>query len=275
MAETVFLVAVSIGLVVLLTYSVQKHKRWLEEESEKLKIQKESERRNGETLGAEWEQQVLSLIEKHKYALAQERRRLLDGDAYGNIKDKGWGVEEGTQAAGIFYFIHNVLRPNISSYDRGEQFFGKYVLKSFGIADTIFWVERVINDVCDEVDSRQPDDDVESMSGTDYEEYCAGILREAGWEVETTVASGDQGVDLIAMIEDIRVCIQCKRYSKPVGNKAVQEIVAGMTHWNGTHAVVVSNAGFTKAAQKLAESTGVFLVSDMELENLENRLYRS
>jgi restriction system protein len=77
------------------------------------------------------------------------------------------------------------------------------------------------------------------------------------------------------MIEDIRVCIQCKRYSKPVGNKAVQEIVAGMTHWNGTHAVVVSNAGFTKAAQKLAESTGVFLVNDMELENLENRLYRS
>jgi hypothetical protein len=145
MAETVFLVAVSIGLVVLLTYSVQKHKRWLEEESEKRIKQKETERRNGEILGAEWEQKVLSLIEKHKYALAQERRRLLDGDAYGNIKDKGWGVEEGAQAAGIFYFIHNVLRPNISSYDRGEQFFGKYVLKSFGIADTIFgWNAQLI-----------------------------------------------------------------------------------------------------------------------------------
>lgn len=275
MAETVFITAVSIGLVVLLAYSFQKHRRWLKKESEMLEKQKENERRNGENLGKEWEQKVIALIEKHKYALAQERRRLLDVDAYGNIKDKGWGVEEGTQVAGIFYFIHNVLRSNIASYDRGEQFFGEYVLRSFGIADTIFWVERTINKACDDIDSRQPDDDVESMSGMDYENYCARILQEAGWEVETTVASGDQGVDLIAMIEDIRVCIQCKRYSKPVGNKAVQEIVAGMTHWNGTHAVVVSNAGFTKAAQKLAESTGVFLVSDMELENLENQIYQS
>jgi len=275
MAETVFLIAVTIGLVVLLTYSVQEHKRWLEKESEMRKKQIENERRMGEIRGAEWEQKVLALIEKHKYALAQERKRLLDVDAYGNIKDKGWGVEEGTQAAGVFYFIHNVLLPNIASYNREEQFFGRYVLRSQGVADTIFWVEQKINEACDEIDERQPDDEVESMSGIDYEVYCARILQEAGWEVETTVASGDQGVDLIAMIEDIRVCIQCKRYSKPVGNKAVQEIVAGMTHWNGTHAVVVSNAGFTKAAQKLAASTGVFLLSDMELENLENRLYQS
>jgi len=275
MAETVFLIAVTIGLVVLLAYSVQEHKRWLEKESEMRKKQIENERRMGEIRGAEWEQKVLALIEKHKYALAQERKRLLDVDAYGNIKDKGWGVEEGTQAAGVFYFIHNVLLPNIASYNREEQFFGRYVLRSQGVADTIFWVEQKINEACDEIDERQPDDEVESMSGIDYEVYCARILQEAGWEVETTVASGDQGVDLIAMIEDIRVCIQCKRYSKPVGNKAVQEIVAGMTHWNGTHAVVVSNAGFTKAAQKLAASTGVFLLSDMELENLENRLYQS
>jgi len=275
MAETVFLIAVTIGLVVLLAYSVQEHKRWLEKESEMRKKQIENERRMGEIRGAEWEQKVLALIEKHKYALAQERKRLLDVDAYGNIKDKGWGVEEGTQAAGVFYFIHNVLLPNIASYNREEQFFGRYVLRSQGVADTIFWVEQKINEACDEIDERQPDDEVESMSGIDYEVYCARILQEAGWEVETTVASGDQGVDLIAMIEDIRVCIQCKRYSKPVGNKAVQEIVAGMTHWNGTHAVVVSNAGFTKAAQKLAASKGVFLLSDMELENLENRLYQS
>jgi len=275
MAETTFLIAVSIGLVVLLAFALLENKRRVEEELEKRKKQRENERRIGETRGAEWEQKVLALIEKHKYALAQERKRLLDVDAYGNIKDKGWGIEEGKQAAGILYFIQNVLWPNIAYYGEGEEFFGRYVLRSFGIADTIFWLEQKINKACDEIDSRQPDDEVESMSGPDYEDYCACILQEAGWEVETTVSSGDQGVDLIAMIDDIRVCIQCKRYSKPVGNKAVQEIVAGMTHWNGTHAVVVSNAGFTKAAQKLAESTGVFLLSDMELENLENRLYQS
>ena len=50
-------------------------------------------------------------------------------------------------------------------------------------------------------------------------------FKEAGWNVEQTQASNDQGVDLIARIEDLKVCVQCKRYSNPVGNKAVQEVV--------------------------------------------------
>ncbi len=82
--------------------------------------------------------------------------------------------------------------------------------------------------------------------------------------------NGDQGVDLIASIEDLRVCIQCKCFAKPVGNKAVQEIAAGKTHWKGTHAVVVGKSGFTKSAKSLAESTKVILTSDSELEDLEN-----
>ena len=71
------------------------------------------------------------------------------------------------------------------------------------------------------------------------------------WIAEQTQASNDQGVDLIAQIEDLKVCIQCKRYSNPVANKAVQEVIAGKAFYNGTHAVVVSNAGFTKAAKAL------------------------
>ena len=108
------------------------------------------------------------------------------------------------------------------------------------------------------------------MDGVEYEQYCKSVLEEAGWEVEDTPVSGDQGVDLIASIEDLRVCIQCKCFTKPVGNKAVQEVAAGMIHWNGTHAVVVGKSGFTKSAQNLAESTKVILISDIELENLED-----
>ena len=88
-----------------------------------------------------------------------------------------------------------------------------------------------------------------------------------------TNESNDQGVDLIASIENLKVCIQCKRYTNPVGNKAVQEIIAGQQFYGGTHAVVVSNAGFTKSAQTLASKTGVILISDEELENLEDYLY--
>ena len=132
--------------------------------------------------------------------------------------------------------------------------------------------EGIINEVCDEVDQNKASKDLNSMDGVEYEQYCKELLEDAGWEVDETPTTGDQGVDLIASIEDLRVCIQCKCFAKPVGNKAVQEIAAGKTHWEGTHAVVVAKSGFTKAAKQLAESTDVILLNDIELGDLENRV---
>ena len=66
--------------------------------------------------------------------------------------------------------------------------------------------------------------------------------------------------------------IRGKRYSNPVGNKAVQEIIAGTIFYDGTHSVVVSSSGFTKSAIKLAKSAGVILLNDSDLEDLEQYL---
>ena len=110
----------------------------------------------------------------------------------------------------------------------------------------------------------------EHSNGREYEIFCGNLLQEAGWNVKITNESNDQGVDLIASIENIKVCIQCKRYSNPVGNKGVQEIIAGTLFYEGTHSVVVSSSGFTKSAMKLAKKAGVILLSDDELEDLED-----
>ena len=112
----------------------------------------------------------------------------------------------------------------------------------------------------------------ENMSGDEYEKYCKYILEQRGWAVNLTSKSGDQGVDLIASKEYLKVCIQCKRYSKPVGNKAIQEIFTGKQFYSGSHGVLVSNAGFTKSAKSLASKTGIILLSDENLMNLESFL---
>tara|TARA_B100000941_G_scaffold31022_1_gene18436 strand:+ start:232 stop:366 length:135 start_codon:yes stop_codon:yes gene_type:complete len=43
-------------------------------------------------------------------------------------------------------------------------------------------------------------------------------------EVKETDNTGDQGVDLIATINELRICIQCKDNLKAIGDKAVQKI---------------------------------------------------
>tara|TARA_B100000212_G_scaffold329296_1_gene294395 strand:- start:209 stop:445 length:237 start_codon:yes stop_codon:yes gene_type:complete len=72
------------------------------------------------------------------------------------------------------------------------------------------------------------------------------ILISKGWRVEETPKSGDQGIDLIASIEKYRLCIQCKDHKKAIGNKVVQEVSAGKKYWTGTHAILVSQSGYTK-----------------------------
>ena len=80
-----------------------------------------------------------------------------------------------------------------------------------------------------------------------------------------TKASGDQGADIIAERSGLRVVIQCKFYTSPVGNEALQQVVASRLHEHAAKAVVVSNANYTRAARQLAATTDVLLLHHDEL----------
>lgn len=72
--------------------------------------------------------------------------------------------------------------------------------------------------------------------------------------------SGDQGADVIAQRNGTKVVVQCKMYSLPVGNKAVQEAIAAKQHYLADEAWVVTNNTYTKSAKQLAISSGVKLL---------------
>ncbi|AEK58641.1 restriction endonuclease [Acidithiobacillus caldus] len=110
------------------------------------------------------------------------------------------------------------------------------------------------------------------MGPIEYERYCAEILRRDGWHTEMTPASGDQGVDVVATLQGFKAVLQCKRYSKPVGNRAVQEILAGKTYYRSDIAAVVSTAPYTPSAQALAKRCGVLLLSHTDLPDLRRQL---
>ena len=109
----------------------------------------------------------------------------------------------------------------------------------------------------------------EVLTPLGFERHCAALLRAAGWHATLTAGSGDQGVDVLARRGDLSLVVQCKFYSKPIGNRAVQEAIAGQSFTGATHAAVVSNQPYTSAARDLAQRTRVMLLTPADLSALD------
>ncbi len=65
-----------------------------------------------------------------------------------------------------------------------------------------------------------------------------------------------------------KIVVQCKLFAKPVGNKAVQEILAGSMLHGADLAAVVAPNGFTRSATELAEAVGVVLLHQDEIPQI-------
>lgn len=103
------------------------------------------------------------------------------------------------------------------------------------------------------------------ITGYEYEYCCANYLKHHGFkDVRVTQGSGDQGIDIVARKHHHWYGIQCKYYSGPVGNKAVQEAYTGSAYRGCDRAMVITNSYFTDSAEKLAQTTGVELMQWMQ-----------
>lgn len=104
------------------------------------------------------------------------------------------------------------------------------------------------------------------MTGLEFEHECGKILRMNGfYNVEVTKGSGDQGIDVIAYKNGKKYGIQCKYYTSPVGNKAVQEAYSGARFFDCDYSAVMTNQSFTKSAIELAQKNGVLLWGNTEV----------
>lgn len=101
--------------------------------------------------------------------------------------------------------------------------------------------------------------DVDLMTGTEFEEFVCLLFKKMGYSSQVTKQSGDQGIDVIAIRNGNKIGIQAKCYSNTVGNSAVQEAVAGKKYYNCDKILVVTNNYFTPAAIDLACSNNVIL----------------
>ena len=89
---------------------------------------------------------------------------------------------------------------------------------------------------------------IDQMDGQTFEDILIEeILPANGYsDIKGTVYTGDYGVDIMAFKNGSKFAIQCKRSNGAVGNSAIQEVVAGMKHYNCTQAMVITNNYYTK-----------------------------
>lgn len=95
----------------------------------------------------------------------------------------------------------------------------------------------------------------------EYEQYVGSLLTYKGYKnVQVTPKSGDYGADIICKDKKgNKYAVQCKMYSKPVGYKAVEEVLGAMHYYNCNRAIVVTNNTYTKQAVEAANKVGVIL----------------
>lgn len=242
-------------LVVLALWSGTRDKTAAAARQELEKTEIRERRANWEAQSAEATEVFWAVVEGHLDELGRARRQSIRKDRYGVEHMEGWRRE-------LEYFMAHVVLPALSKFP--SALIEDVVTKETNSLETRLIRRSALLDV--------PADICGDMSPTDYERHCAELLTRAGWDARTTKGSGDQGADVIATRGGKRLVLQCKLYSSPVGNTAVQEVVAAKIHEGAGFGAVVSNAAFTPAARQLAATTGTLLLHHSELTTIEKRL---
>ena len=145
----------------------------------------------------------LECIETHKNTLSQKRRQLLTKDEWGRNIDNGWRTNscrdkhwEGKEVLHIFF--HEILCTFLEeSQDLGASANDQDVINwsldnyedlprkaevvqwafnvfeaYYGIPNFKIWVYDRVDEMCDEITTYTEEEDVDSMEGVVYEDYC-------------------------------------------------------------------------------------------------------
>ena len=190
------------------------------------------------------------LIKKHKSTVRSDYRNTVTSNSFGK-KDYSRFIKE----------LEEFIQDNSSVYKELVSLGASFSV-NWGDSESIESIEDIIGIHDDETSFES------SMDPIEYERLCADLFSKAGWKAKATQASSDQGVDVEAERKGVKLVAQCKRFSKQVGNKAVQEVVAGLKYYEADLGVVIAPNGFTKSAIKLAEANDIKLIHHDEIKDL-------
>jgi hypothetical protein len=204
--------------------------------------------------------QLIRKLPKDFEAIIEENFKVVAGAYRKSVTSNAFGKKNYDK---FLPQLQEYLTDNSKIVDRLDREFGLDVTPDEDALDNYI---QIIETKINESDSKF--DYSDDMDPYDYEHLCAEEFKKNKWDAEATQGSSDQGVDVIAKKDTRTLVAQCKRFMKPVGNKAVQEIVAGMKYYEATEGVVIAPNGYTNSAKNLAEANNIKLIHHSEINSL-------
>lgn len=237
-------------------------------ESKSEGVRRNFEEKNLPKIVEEMWQTISDICRTHAKTLSRKKQQLSYADDYGVEVNDRWENEKES------FFQKLIVRNDVFSQSLQQFSILLDPEKYAGVIDalrvyTFNEIEGCIEPI--DVDFQE----VESMSGIDFELYVENILKIHGWSVTRTSVTGDQGVDLMAEKNRVKLAIQCKRYNSPVGNASVQEVFSGKKFYDADFAAVISNQSYTSSARQLASNTNVLLLHFSEIKYIDNMLTKA
>lgn len=109
-------------------------------------------------------------------------------------------------------------------------------------------------------------------NGLDFERQVHALLKNMGFEAEITKASGDGGIDIIAHSKEHitggKYIIQCKDWSKPVGEPPVRDLYGVVTAENANKGILITTSTFTSPAINFAAGKPLELIDGTKFNQL-------
>lgn len=204
---------------------------------------------------------LIELIDQHESALISYYHQSRSEDLFGNCDESRWHQRIDT-------LLRTQLVPGIENYSIWRQ--SKIGQRAAEAVDRITAQKIAMHGRSNPLAKI----DVFELTPIEYEHHCADMLRGKGWSIQLTPATRDGGADFVAEKANVRIVFQCKRYSHPVGNKAVQEVTSAVQLYNGNVACVVAPSGYTRQAEREATGLSVHLIHHSALPAFADKLAR-
>ncbi|MEM7034191.1 MAG: restriction endonuclease [Chloroflexota bacterium] len=98
-----------------------------------------------------------------------------------------------------------------------------------------------------------------------FEHLVGAVFERRGFTSSATIASGDEGVDLIVRKGMTKAVVQCKRYGDSVGQPVVRDLYGTMIHNRAKESYLVTTAMITRQARTWSKGKPIHLIDGYKL----------